>query len=155
MPIWFAWIAAKAAMGWAFGRNTVTAARGGSVLASLGVGVVALGALVGGIWIWLAVHDSAVTRVATTFCEERARADALAAENTALKGALAEKDRRLVRNAEALTKAEADLAQLETEKKDLRDAAARLEGASNVVFDAADDWLRQGRPATAVKTGRR
>lgn len=147
--IWLGWLAARAV-------GLVTAARGGSLVAALGIGTVGIAAAIAAGWVWLALHDRNVARTAETACVARSVADGLAAQNKALLEAIAIKDRRATELAVALEKNEHEFNRLEAEQKELRDAEALKGGDAAVVFDADDNWLRQRRSTSGVvKAGRR
>jgi hypothetical protein len=147
--IWITWLAARAV-------GLVTAARGGSFMAALGIGSVAVAVAVLGGWVWLSLHDNRIEREATKVCMQKGLAEALDARLKATMVAIKYKDRRIAAMADAIAKTDEDLNQLEREKKELRDEIARLGGGDVVVFGVDDGWLLQKRAArNAGQAGRR
>lgn len=132
---------------WAVGAGFGLSSKAASALAAVAVGVVGLITVVGGVWIWIATHDSAIKRAATQQCHAEQLAASLAVENAAYKAAIEDRSRRLAAAGKALDDMDQKLKRLEAEKQEARNAAAKMAGGDAVVFDVGDPWLQQGRTA--------
>lgn len=147
------WLAARVAGLFALGRAWRDAPRLASTGWGLGVGAVAAGVAIAVGWIALAIHDVNLERRTTTACISKAVADAHVAEARALRKAVSERDQHIERAAIRQFAVEQAIINLETEKKELRDALATTAGDGAVVFDVGDRWLQGRAGAAAAEAG--
>lgn len=157
-----AWIAAKwglvKAAGWvgalAWGKSRVAAVASGqasqATMAALVVGGVVVAFVCGAVL--LMFHDKRVSRETREACVAEHVADALRAEITATRAAIAQRDIQLRERHADLEAAEERISQMEKTNADLR---ARAPGGADVVFSADDPWLLSKQSGRAANPGRR
>lgn len=109
--------------------------------------------------VWVARERRAELRAeGARECELASMAAAHAAENAALRSALAERQRRIEAQEREAQDSAAVIEGLIRNKKAIRDDAENRVGDDDVVFGVGDGWLRQERGAAAKldgKAGRR